>query len=174
MNGPRSAAALHGDMALPLLVRHDPATVPDEDRLVETALHWITVARQPGPLLSGWAQCAAAASQRMHPPGDPLRQRAVLADAAIRAGIPARAADGNDQLAAGILGMIGDLGAASSCHRPRHPMDTHRGRSPARAAGADHLRPPRRGRATSRTAQEPAHAATTGAVIRRRRRAHTR
>lgn len=48
MNGPGSSAAFHADMALPpLLVQRDPATAPNEDRLVETALHWITVARNP-------------------------------------------------------------------------------------------------------------------------------
>ncbi|GAA0547108.1 hypothetical protein GCM10010172_31080 [Paractinoplanes ferrugineus] len=74
-------------------------------------MHWIANVRGPSPLVSGWAQYAAAASQRMRPSGDLLVQRAALADAAIRAGI-LPSADGSCRTAAAAAALIADTGRA--------------------------------------------------------------
>lgn len=115
MNGrPHLEAGTSNDQTIPdLLARHDPASAPDDSRLVEAALHWITVTDEPGPLVCGWAQYAVTASQRMCPPGDPLRQRAALADAAVRAGLLPWA-EGTGPTAAAVVSVI-----------------THPGRTPA-------------------------------------------
>ncbi len=78
-----------GDPAsLPLELAHrDPAATPADQRLIDIALRWIADTPHRGPVVARWAQYAAAASTRLHPSGHQQRQRAALAEAAVRAGI---------------------------------------------------------------------------------------
>ncbi|GAA3348852.1 hypothetical protein GCM10020358_68850 [Amorphoplanes nipponensis] len=69
------------------LAGRDPATTPDDERLINITLRWIAYTCHRGPMLSRWAQYAAEASGRLHPSGHHQRQRAVLADAAVRTGL---------------------------------------------------------------------------------------
>jgi hypothetical protein len=109
---PHPTARTSSDQTIPeLLARRDPASAPADSRLVEAALRWIAVSTEPGPLVCGWAQYAVAASQRMCPPGDPLRQRAALADAAVRAGL-LPSSDGSCQTVAAVVASITNTGRA--------------------------------------------------------------
>ncbi|GAA2471356.1 hypothetical protein [Winogradskya humida] len=94
--GPVTAAECHGlpavadddRVGLPAeLAERDPSTTPDDERIIETVLQWITDTHHTGPALNRWAQYALAASCRLHPAGHPQRERAVLADAGVRAAI---------------------------------------------------------------------------------------
>lgn len=107
---PHLAAGTSSDQTIPqLLARRDPASAPDDSRLIEAALHWIAVSTEPSPLVRSWAQYAVAASQRMRPLGDPLRQRAALADAAVRAGV-LPSSDSSCQTARAVVAVIANTG----------------------------------------------------------------
>ncbi|MFG1995262.1 hypothetical protein ACGFJ7_35335 [Actinoplanes sp. NPDC048988] len=97
----------------PELARHEPATAPDDERLVDIVLRWIAEAPHRGPVVAQWAQYAAAASARLHPNGDQQRQRATLADAAVRAGI-LPLFDSTSRVAAAVAARITDTGRSSA------------------------------------------------------------
>ena len=145
---PHLVGGTSSDPTIPdLLAGRDPASAPDDSRLVEAALRWIAVPDAPGLLVRGWAQYAVAASQRMYPPGDPLRQRAALADAAVRAGL-LPSADGSSWTVAAVLALITNTGRApTDLEYVRDGLHAYasvhaRGQCAVAHAGLRHLRMP--------------------------------